>query len=164
MKSFFFAFLVIVGTTAIGQNQDVLSAFDFWVGEWDATWTDANGNKVVGHNSITKELDNSVIREMFSDPSSGFLGTSISVFSTADSLWHQAWADNSGGYIDLLGVISDNQRVFQTKPVQSGEKIIIRRMVFYEIRDDSFTWDWEISEDEGKTWKLSWRIKYSRSK
>ena len=164
MRQLFLTLFFFFTLSLSAQDSTVLKAFDFWVGEWDAHWQDANGNEIIGHNTITKELGNTVVREMFSDPSSGFLGTSISVFSTADSTWHQAWADNSGGYIDLIGIVNTDNRIFQTKAVTSGDNVIIRRMIFYEIEANSFTWDWEISQDGGKTWALSWQIHYKRSK
>ena len=41
--------------------------FDFWVGEWDATWPGQNGSKS-GHgtNSIMRILDGCVVQENFS--------------------------------------------------------------------------------------------------
>jgi hypothetical protein len=44
----------------------------------------------------------------------------------------------------------------------SDGKEIVQRMVFKEIKNDSFTWDWEKTEDGGKTWKLEWRINYKK--
>jgi hypothetical protein len=35
-------------------------------------------------------------------------------------------------------------------------------MVFKNIKANAFTWDWESSVDGGETWKLNWRINYSR--
>jgi hypothetical protein len=35
-------------------------------------------------------------------------------------------------------------------------------MVFYNIKADSFTWDWETSKDGGENFQLSWRISYQR--
>jgi hypothetical protein len=35
-------------------------------------------------------------------------------------------------------------------------------MVFYDIKKDSFTWDWEGTQDGGETWNLLWRINYTR--
>ena len=93
-----------------------------------------------------------------------FNGISISVFSPADSLWHQAWADNSGGYINLIGKVEGEKRYFETPVEKKGDKTIIRRMVFYNITADSFTWDWELSNDGGKTWALQWQILYERAK
>jgi hypothetical protein len=49
---------------------------------------------------------------------------------------------------------------FNTPGPQGGT--IISRMVFYDISEDSFTWDWESSTDDGDNWTLNWRIEYSR--
>ena len=87
---------------------------------------------------------------------------SISVFIPNKKEWHQAWADNQGGYIDLIGEIEGDKKVFKTKPVTNGDKIIMQRMVFYNIKKDKFTWDWEGTQDGGKSWNLQWRINYSR--
>jgi hypothetical protein len=37
----------------------------------------------------------------------------------------------------------------------------LARMVFLNIKPDSFDWHWESSTD-GKTWKLNWPIHYQR--
>jgi hypothetical protein len=37
-------------------------------------------------------------------------------------------------------------------------------MIFRDIRNDSLTWDWERSTDDGKTWSRQWRILYTRRK
>lgn len=160
MSRYLFILLLFISLSVKAQDADVLKAFDFWVGEWEAHWIDANGNEIIGENRIEKIMGGSVFQEHFSDTSTGFLGGILSVFSPADSLWHQAWADNSGGYIDLVGIIEKDIRIFQTRPVVSGDNTIIRRMLFYNIGPKSFDWDWEISTDGDKTWALRWRIKY----
>jgi len=40
----------------------------------------------------------------------------------------------------------------------------MQRMVFSEIRNDSFLWNWESSADNGKTWKNNWKINYKKRK
>ena len=161
MKKFLLVISCLFAVSASAQT-DLLKAFDFWVGNWEATWKDANGNVVKGENVITKTCKDNVILENFSDTTNQFFGTSISVFSPADSLWHQAWADNQGGYIDLVGIIEKDVRIFQTQPKNSGNKVIVRRMIFYNITPSAFEWDWEISKDGGKTWTLAWHISYVR--
>ena len=39
---------------------------------------------------------------------------------------------------------------------------VFQRMVFKDIEDNSFTWDWESSSDIGENWNLQWRINYKR--
>jgi len=164
MKQLLLLAILFLGFNASSQDSTIYKAFDFWVGDWEANWIDANGNMIIGSNLIAKELDGKVIRETFTDPSTGFLGTSISVYSPADSSWHQAWADNSGGYINFKGIVDEGVRIFQTDPVKNGDDSIVRRMMFYNIQADSFDWDWEVSKDGGETWKLAWKIKYLRKK
>jgi hypothetical protein len=134
--------------------------FDFWIGAWELTWTNAEGKTEKGTNNVIKILDGKVIQENFSDAAGTFKGTSISVYSPAKKTWHQAWADNRGGYYDLEGQVDGDKRIFSTKmKVLNGEKII-QRMVFYNINVNSLTWDWEVSRDGGTSWKLQWRINY----
>lgn len=144
------------------------NAFDFWVGQWKVSWNTTDGSTVEGTNTVEKILDGIVIQEHFVDPNNNFKGTSISVYNPNDSTWHQAWADNSGGYFDFYGEIDGDKRFFKTKPrmIQLKDKEspveIVQRMVFYDIQDDSMKWDWESSTDGGKSWKLQWRINYEK--
>lgn len=141
--------------------------FDFWVGNWDLTWEMANGATGKGVNIIEKTLDGKVIQENFealdAGQISGFKGTSISVYNPRSKSWHQAWADNQGGYFDFIGEIDGDKRIFKTKAIERDGQTIISRMVFYEIEKDQFKWDWERTTDGGKTWNLQWRINYQRA-
>jgi len=144
------------------KSMDPLHAFDFWIGEWEVHWLNPDSSYTYAHNTIESTLDGRVLQEHFVDSTSGFKGTSISVYSVADSTWHQAWADNSGGYFDFFGIVDGNKRMFQTQPKIRNGKMITQRMVFYDIEKDGFTWDWESSQDNGETWSLTWRIHYER--
>ena len=156
-----YSLLLSVGSFA---QVDITKAFDFWVGTWEAIWKDPDGNLVKGENVITKTCDGKVIMEQFSDSTNHFFGNSISVYSPADSSWHQTWADNQGSYINLVGYMDGDVRVFQTNPVKVEDKVLIKRMLFYNISENSFKWDWEVSIDGGETWNLRWEILYTRKK
>lgn len=149
---------------AVAQDQEN-TWFDFWVGKWEATWTEPDGKIGRGTNTITKILDNTVIQENFridEGVSKGYLGTSISVYNPQKKTWHQGYADNQGAYFNLMGERQGDKRIFKTEVVIKGEKRIFQRMVFYEITGNSMQWDWESTEDGGNTWKLNWRINYKR--
>ncbi len=140
---------------------DSTQFFDFWVGEWTASWDEGEGVKEYGANTISKSLDEKVIVENFrvlDGLNQGFKGTSISVFQPSLNRWKQAWADNQGGYYDFLGVFEDDKRIFRTRE-NDGR---YQRMVFYDIKENSMTWDWEGTRDGGRTWNLNWRIYYER--
>ena len=140
--------------------------FDFWVGDWEATWDEGEGKIGKGTNSIRKVLDEKVIEENFvilEGQSKGFKGTSISVYQPQTDTWKQSWADNNGGFYYFKGKFDGNKRIFQTDvfDTQNGNKFT-QRMVFYDIKKQSMTWDWEASNDGGETWTLNWRINYTR--
>ncbi len=113
-------------------------------------------------NLIEKTLDGLVLQEHFEDPTNNFMGTSISVFRPSDSTWRQAWADNQGGYFDFIGEIDGETRIFKTHLRPPGADSVIQQMRFYNITENSFTWDWEGTRDGGRNWNLLWRVYYKR--
>lgn len=159
--------LLLFTTNACAQTSTFTSKdstlFDFWVGKWSLTWQNADGTLGKGENFIEKTLDGKVIQENFRDVK-GFKGTSISVFNPQKLTWHQAWADNAGGFINLMGEVEGEKRIFKTSPRTVNGNTVIARMVFYDIKSDSFIWDWEQSKDGGQSWSLNWRINYQRQK
>lgn len=128
--------------------------FDFWIGEWDLTW---KGGK--GSNTITAILDSAVIQEVFDAP--GFKGRSLSTFHRRKNQWHQTWVDNTRGYLDFVGGM-EGDRMILSRTAKTDTSEFLQRMMFYNITADSLDWNWEQSNDEGKTWKLMWQIKYKR--
>lgn len=141
------------------------SQFDFWVGDWIATWSDT----LHGTNHIEKMLGNCTVHENFSDPNKNYLGQSWSVYNANYKKWQQTWVDNQGGYIALTGglvgdsmVLTTTERSVPTTVSPSGK--IVTRMVYYSIKPDSFDWSWEASIDSGQTWKQNWLIHYKRKK
>ena len=165
MKNLAITMLLLLSTNLFSQNIDSQSkAFDFWIGDWDLEWIGKDNKIIKGTNNIVKILDNTVLQENFEEPISGFKGTSISVYNHKKNEWHQAWADNQGGYFDFIGEIDGDKRIFKTVPKEINGKTIIQRMIFYNITSTSFTWDWESSSDNGENWKLLWKIKYKKAK
>lgn len=140
--------------------------YDFWLGSWNASWDEGDGKVGRGTNRITYILDSTVIHEDFrilEGQSKGFKGTSISTYQKQLKTWKQAWADNQTGFLYFLGKIDGNKRIFQTPSVERPDGTqLTQRMVFYDIQEDSFMWDWETSKDGGESWTLNWRITYER--
>lgn len=139
------------------------SQFDFWVGEWELTWQNADGTEGKGINVIKKILDGCVIEENFISSDSGnFTGRSYSVYNPNKQIWLQTWVDNTGAYLDLMGGMNDDKMILSRTAVDSkGEKVEMR-MVFYDISTNGFYWNWESSRDNGNTWSIAWKIKYTR--
>lgn len=136
---------------------------DFWLGDWDAKWGASQGTPAgVGTNHITKSYEECVIEERFDGrPGQHLMGHSVSTYFAPTKQWKQTWVDNEGGYIDLTGG-PDGQGnfVLMTVPRPGGH---LRRMVFTNIKPNSFTWKWQATND-GKTWTDSWVISYTRKR
>ncbi len=178
MKHFMTFLMVIclcaaITSTSIAQTQQTAntetqadsSTFDFWVGEWDLTWDDGNGQVGKGSNRIERIMGDQVIQENFEALEgnlAGYKGMSVSVFNRRTQEWKQTWVDNQGGYLDFYHVIDGDKHMFMREFTAPNGQKGLQRMVFYNITADSFEWDWERSLDGGKTWTLAWRIHYKR--
>jgi hypothetical protein len=76
--------------------------------------------------------------------------------------WKQTWVDSQGSYIDLTGELQNGEMRLIQHTVGPDGKPLLMRMVFTNVKADSFDWRWESSADDGKTWQLSWPIHYKR--
>ncbi|MGH2592089.1 MAG: hypothetical protein ACRDGG_01105 [Anaerolineae bacterium] len=132
--------------------------FDFWIGEWNLTW--AEGGR--GANSIRAILNRRVTLENFDgSPSTPLQGMSVSTYNPRLGKWQQTWVDNQGSYLDFVGEFKDGKMALQREAVIDGEEIV-QRMVWYNITRDELEWNWERSDDRGRTWKVLWHIHYRR--
>lgn len=132
--------------------------FDFWLGEWDVSL----GEDQHGSNRIERILDGKVILENFDgNPAIPFRGMSLSVYNPRLGRWQQTWVDTEGNYWHFNGGFKDDRMVLTTEDVIDG-KLVQLRMVFYDIAADTLKWQWERSEDGGKTWQVRWLIHYRR--
>ena len=104
--------------------------FDFWIGDWQVSWKNADGSAGKARNHVSRILDGHVIEEQFeqdpADPVPLLKGRSLSVRDPA-GLWHQAWADNQGGFFALTGGNEGETRFFATafKPVGEDRKSVV---------------------------------------
>ena len=139
------------------MNVQPENQFDFWLGEWNATWNDGGE----GINRVLKILNGKVVQENFSAPD--LIGLSVSCFDFERQLWCQTWVDNSGSYLDFTGSFDGEKMVLERDAIVKGQACK-QRMVWFEIEADKFEWNWERSDDEGKTWRVLWNIHYTRKK
>jgi len=135
---------------------------DFWVGNWNAAWTDAEGNEQTGSNVITRELGDCMIEESFDgNPGVPFVGRSISMYEQRRGYWKQVWMDSAGGFLDFSG--GPDEGGFHFTLERPTEEVPYMRMIFRNIADDNFDWRWQSSSDEGETWDDQWVIHYTRA-
>ena len=137
--------------------------FDFWLGKWKVEWQNTDSTIVEGTNNVKSILGSCVIEENFSGkPGVDFMGKSFSVYNPAKQIWEQTWVDDQGGYMVFTGGMENNKMILSRK-ISRNDKELIQRMVFYNISKDDFYWNWESSEDNGVSWKVNWKLTYTRS-
>lgn len=161
MKKITILFLILLINHSYSQELDA-NSFDFWVGDWELTWTNQQGITKKGSNKILKILDGQVIQENFEDLQTGYKGMSLSVYNPRNKKWHQAWTDNNGGYFNFYGDFENNLKMFRTETQEVQGQKVIKRMIFKDITKNSLSWHWETSVDGGKSWQLKWKINYKR--
>ena len=167
MRSFVLVLLLALTmhTTSAAPAPQSPDLFDFWLGDWNVTWKNADGTPGKARNHVARILDGRVIEEQFeqdpADPAPLLRGRSLSVRDNAGQ-WHQAWADNQGGFFNLTASADGDKRLFSTALIPAGDQVKGQRMVFHHITKDAFIWDWEGTTDGGKMWKLLWQLDYKR--
>lgn len=139
--------------------------FEFWIGDWDASFRNPDGTMGVGSNRVESMWNGCVTQENFTTPLPlPYFGRSWSVYSPRMKKWQQTWVDSGGAYLDFVGEFGEGKMVLARDGFLGNGKMGKQRMTFYNISADKFDWDWESSEDGGKTWTLRWRINYTRKK
>ena len=134
--------------------------FDFWLGDWDLTW----GKDGKGTNSVHSILGGRIVQENFvatAGATAGFTGMSVSAYNKEQGKWFQTWVDNQGAYLDFVGEFKDNKMTLSRKAIKDGKEFL-QRMVWQDISKNSITWQWERSDDEGKSWTTVWTVHYQR--
>jgi hypothetical protein len=129
--------------------------FDFWLGEWEGTW----GEDGKGTNRIERILGGKIIQENFSAPD--LQGMSVSTYDPERKLWCQTWVDNNGTYLDFTGSFADGKMILTRDAIVRGEPCK-QRMVWYDLQDEQFEWNWERSDDGGQTWRVLWQVHYTK--
>jgi hypothetical protein len=162
MNKYLFLFGILWITFSIRAQEPNENTFEFWVGQWEATWIDKDGKVVKAENSVDRILDGKVIQEHFMDVSNDYEGRSFSVFNTATNEWNQAYVDTNGVYFHLIGSIENGNPVFKTLPLKKDGKVIMFKMVFSDITETSFIWEWMGTRNDGKHWNTLWKIDYRR--
>lgn len=134
-------------------------SFDFWIGEWDVQWTDANGAPQVGTNSVSRVDE--TIRELFCapEPAGPYIGASVSRWDGESGEWVQDYWDNRGYAAVFRGSNSDGRMVLERTSQPATEAPT--RLVWSDITPDSITWNYERSTATG-AWESKWQILYRR--
>jgi len=150
-------------TAQASCQQDEYRQMDFWVGDWDLTWANADGTEGQGTNIITKDaFGDCVVTENFDGAlGNNLVGISLSTYSVPHGLWRQTWVDNQGGFYALSGGPQEDG-TFILNMTRLNDKGPYSRMVFEDIKTDSLVWRWQGKQADTDNWADAWVINYKR--
>ncbi|NNF51231.1 MAG: hypothetical protein HKN59_02220 [Gammaproteobacteria bacterium] len=133
--------------------------FDFWIGNWEVI---VAGEKKAGDNLIEVVNNGCALMESYATQT-GYRGHSFNIYDATRQLWHQSWVDNSGLLLTIEGGIVDGSMVMtgtRTRKTPQGE--VLDRISWTPLDDGSVRQVWEISGDDGASWKPIFDGNYRR--
>jgi hypothetical protein len=137
--------------------------FDFWVGEWDAY---VRGTKnLAGHSKIEIASGGCMILENWTSVGAPFNGKSINFVDPVSGKWKQIWVGSGGGPNAsefLNGEYRDGAMRFEfdTKTPQGATQKV--HFYFFNEGPDQVRQLHETSNDDGKTWTVTYDFTYKR--
>jgi tetratricopeptide (TPR) repeat protein len=133
--------------------------FDFWVGDWDVFNT--QGQKA-GTNSVQLFSDGCGLLENWTSTIGGD-GKSINFYDGGTGKWYQSWIGTGGGALRYAGNFKDGAMRFEGETIAGGAKTL-QKLTFAKIDENTVRQLFEASTDDGKTWAVTFDLKYVRKK
>lgn len=130
--------------------------FDFWIGSWEVT---AQG-RVVGHNEIAPFAGGCALLENWT-AADGSGGKSINAWRRTEKRWTQHWV-SAGTILDLSGGLVDGRMVLTGPVRETPNGPVLDRITWTPVAPDEVRQVWEISTDNGATWRASFDGTYNR--
>lgn len=139
---------------------DVRRAFDFWLGTWDVFAPDGTH---FGTNRIEALHDGTALAEHW-EGAGGVRGTSLNAVDPATGRWHQTWVDSTGSLLLLDGGPSDGGMVLEgVAPADDDPGRLDRqRITWAPLPDGVVRQHWEVSSDDGRSWRTAFDGRYRR--
>lgn len=131
--------------------------FDFWVGEWEVRNPD---DQVIGHNSITRVADGCGLLEQWHSTRGGS-GVSINMYEPGRGEWTQTWV-GTGSRLRISGGLQDGRMVMTGEaPRETPDGEVLDRITWTPLDDGRVRQQWDVSGDEGSTWRTIFLGLYS---
>lgn len=132
---------------------------DFWIGRWDVI--NPQGQKV-GVNIIEPFAEGCSLMENWTAMNNSN-GKSINYYDASTQKWYQHWIGSGGGALRYEGTFRDGAMRYEGAAIANGKRIL-NRLTFSKNDDGSVRQLAEVSNDEGKTWAVSYDFKYVKAK
>jgi hypothetical protein len=135
-------------TTPAPCTEPEFRQFDFWLGHWKVI--NPKG-KQVGTSEISRASEGCAIREQWKS-ASGKTGMSINYYDAADRKWHQDWVGGDGTILHLQGGLEGKAMVLSGQS-KTEKETTLNRITWTPLPDGKVKQQWDISSDNGRTWK-----------
>jgi len=133
--------------------------FDFWVGDWDVF--NPQGQKA-GTNSVQLFSDGCGLLENWTGALGGD-GKSINFYDAGTQKWYQSWTGTGGSVLRYEGNFKDGAMRFEGETIANGKKTL-QKLTFTKLDENTVRQLFEASSDDGKTWTITYDLKYVKKK
>ncbi|KFL36000.1 hypothetical protein [Arenimonas donghaensis] len=134
--------------------------FDFWAGDWVVTRPDTGAE--LGRNTISHAAGACLLREHWRG-GSGFEGHSLNAYDRRRGAWMQVWVGADGVVLRLEGGLRDGAMVLEGELPQASGGVQRQRITWTPAADGSVTQHWQVSDDDGGSWRTSFLGVYRRA-
>ncbi len=134
--------------------------FDFWVGDWDVFNT---AGQKVGTNLIQLFSNGCGLMENWTSALGGD-GKSINFYDVGTNKWYQSWIGSGGGALLYSGNFSGGAMRYEGFTIGQDGKKTLQKLTFFKVDENTVRQLAETSNDDGKTWTVSYDFKYIRKK
>lgn len=117
----------------------------------------------VGTNKIESILSGCVLVEDWRS-NGRHAGQSYNVYNARTGMWHQSWVDNRGLLLLLDGGIEEDRMILTGRSLDAAGETALNRITWTPISPDSVSQLWEISMDDGATWRSAFDGIYVRKR
>jgi hypothetical protein len=138
-------------------------AFDFWVGDFDATPWNGPASPIRGRLHNTLEYEGCVIVERW-EGTSGSRGMSMSFYDVNRRAWRMVWNGDDNQSNDFEGRYENGAMRFEGWMRDASGKRVLARNVLENVSPDTIRHVYSISADGGKTWDVKSDGRFARRK
>lgn len=122
--------------------------FDFYVGEWEMV----DGEIVESLVTVTPALGGrGLYVSMRRAADNAETATATYVFDRERKVWRQIWTGDTGQVITMAGALEGETIALRVETDTLGTALN-GRSVFSDLTRDAFTYAWQTTSDDGKTW------------